>query len=375
MEYECDVAVIGMGIMGVAHAYSAAKAGKKVILVESRKRATGASIRNFGFVTISGQAPGEMWNFSRRTREVWGELASNAGIKIHQNGVDIIAQREESAALLEAFQKSEMGQGCELMAGSEYSTRTAAPFNPKIKAVLHSPFEMRINPGDALDCLHDYLQEKCGVKILRQFLISSVESGLCESVEGKIRASLIYLCTGDSLNPLHATEGKGYDFTRCKLQMLRIASKGLKFSSTIMSDLSLVRYSGFAGLPEAQDLKNKLRQENAAQLAHGIHLILAQDIDGSLIIGDSHEYDDQPSPFQSHKIDTLILEALNELLQIGEVEVLERWIGTYAYHQSRDWFINEVAPAVYHTVITSGAGMSTSFAIAEKNVQQALNLT
>ena len=49
-----DLLVVGAGIVGMAHAYEAKKRGLSVAIVEQNTRCTGASIRNFGFITVSG---------------------------------------------------------------------------------------------------------------------------------------------------------------------------------------------------------------------------------------------------------------------------------------------------------------------------------
>ena len=56
-----DLAVVGAGMVGLAHAYAAARAGKRVVVIERDARANGASIRNFGFITVTGQERGESW--------------------------------------------------------------------------------------------------------------------------------------------------------------------------------------------------------------------------------------------------------------------------------------------------------------------------
>src|ERR1700752_3177912 len=107
-----DLAVVGGGVIGLAHAFLAAKAGKRVAVIERDARANGASIRNFGFITVTGQERGDSWNLARRTRDVWAELAPQAGIPVEHRGLMLMARSMEALAVIESFLKTEMGEGC-----------------------------------------------------------------------------------------------------------------------------------------------------------------------------------------------------------------------------------------------------------------------
>jgi glycine/D-amino acid oxidase-like deaminating enzyme len=45
-----DLAIVGGGILGLAHAYQAARKGLRVAVFEGSQQAQGASTRNFGLI-------------------------------------------------------------------------------------------------------------------------------------------------------------------------------------------------------------------------------------------------------------------------------------------------------------------------------------
>ncbi|MEM8856515.1 MAG: FAD-dependent oxidoreductase, partial [Pseudomonadota bacterium] len=104
-----DLAVVGAGIVGLAHALAAAKRGKRVVVLERDGQANGASIRNFGFVTVTGQEAGDCWDKAVRSREIWAEVAEAAKIPILHHGLLVTARRAEAEAVIEAFLRTPMG--------------------------------------------------------------------------------------------------------------------------------------------------------------------------------------------------------------------------------------------------------------------------
>ena len=66
-----DLAVVGAGICGLAHALAGLRRGLSVVVIDREAEAIGASVRNFGFVTVTGQQDGDCWRRAMRSRDVW----------------------------------------------------------------------------------------------------------------------------------------------------------------------------------------------------------------------------------------------------------------------------------------------------------------
>jgi FAD dependent oxidoreductase TIGR03364 len=187
-----------------------------------------------------------------------------------------------------------------------------------------------------------------------------------ETSRGTVTAETAIVCPGDDLVSLFPERLEPYRLTRCKLHMMRLTAPGLRLDSAVMSDLGLVRYLGYAELPEAAALRSVLLDEQPAHLENGVHLIAVRSADGSLVVGDSHHYAPTPDPFASASVDELILDEFRAVLAAGDIEVTERWTGTYASAPDRLALIDKPANAIRLVLITSGTGASTSFAIAEE---------
>jgi FAD dependent oxidoreductase TIGR03364 len=362
-----DLAIVGAGICGLAHALAAARRGKRVVVIDRDAQANGASIRNFGFITVTGQQRGECWRRALRTRDIWADIAPLAGITVLQHGLAVVARRPEARTVLEAFSATEMGNGCELLGASDARRRFPVLAGASaLEGVLYSPHELRVESREAIPKLAAWLAERYGVEFVRQNAVHAVEPPLIDTSSGDIAAEAAVICPGDDFHSLFADRLERYALTRCKLHMMRLAPlAGTTLDHPAMSDLGLVRYLGYAELPEAAALKRRLEQEQAEHFANGVHLIAVQNADGSVIVGDSHHYGATPDPFAPSAVDDLILDEFRQVT--GQCPpVLERWTGTYASAPDRLALVDCPSDNVRIVLITSGTGASTSFAIAEE---------
>jgi D-hydroxyproline dehydrogenase subunit beta len=363
-----DVVVVGAGIVGLAHAYAAARMGKRVAVVERDARAIGASFRNFGFVTITGQATGETWRRALRSRDVWMAVAQHAGIVAEQRGLLVTLRLPESLAVAESFLATEMGEGCALLSRQELLSRFPGAYGPSVVAALHSPHEMRVESRTAIPLLAKWLALRWRVEFRYETAVTEVDLPHVATSRGALEADAVFVCPGDDFASLFPERIARYGPTKCRLSMLRLGDPGLRLPAALMSDLGLVRYLGYAELPQAKALRERLQTELPEHLAHGVHLIVVQSADGSLVVGDSHHYDPAPEPFAAAETEALILDELGRATGLAHLPVIERWTGTYASAPDRAMFVDAPSPRVRIVVVTSGTGASTAFAIAEEVV-------
>jgi D-hydroxyproline dehydrogenase subunit beta len=363
-----DLAVVGAGIIGLAHALAAAKRGLRVVVIDRDAQPNGASVRNFGLVVVSGQEPGTARTRAGYSRKVWLELAHAAGIAVEQRGMLVAAQRPEAMALAEAFAQSPSGTGCQVLSRAELLARQPELDPDAVIGGIFSPEEIRVESRLALPKIVAWLRGQ-GVTFRFSTTVTAVSPPVVETSAGPVQARKVVVCPGDDLTGLLADRIAARDVTRCKLQMLRLADPGFRLTGALVSDLSLLRYDGYAQLPEAGALRARLIREQPEMLENGVHLIVVQSADGSLVLGDSHHYGPTPDPFGSEHIDALILTEFARLFGKRPVTVAERWTGSYSSSKGAA-FIDRPGPDLALAMVTSGTGASTGFAIGEETVAE-----
>src|ERR1700722_20075888 len=366
-----DVAIVGAGICGLAHALAAARRGKRVVVVDRDAQANGASIRNFGFITVTGQQEGKCWRRAKRSVEVWLEIADAAKIPIVQRGLLTIARRPEARAVIEAFLQTDMGAECRLIESRELTNHGSGLRADEFAGALYSPHEARVESREAIPQLAAWLSERFQVTFLRETVVHAASPPKLETSRGPIEAEAVIVCPGDDFSTLHAERLAQYGLTRCKLHMLRLRPQ--RFDERlppIMSDLGMIRYLGYAELSAAQPLRVRLKAEQREHIDAGVHLIAVRSADGTLVVGDCHHYAATPDPFAPAEVDDLILDEYSHVFTGARPQVVERWTGTYASASDRLMLVDAPCEGLRIVLITSGTGASTSFAIAEEVVAE-----
>src|SRR6516164_6462578 len=111
MSNRADLAIVGAGIMGLAHAYVAAERGLRVVVFERGGRASGASVRNFGQIWPIGQPPGRLHELALRSRARWLRLLDTAALPSSREGSLHVVYRNDEAEVAREFVELSRGLG------------------------------------------------------------------------------------------------------------------------------------------------------------------------------------------------------------------------------------------------------------------------
>jgi D-hydroxyproline dehydrogenase subunit beta len=134
--------------------------------------------------------------------------------------------------------------------------------------------------------------------------------------------------------------------------------------------LTLRHYKNFQDCPTLAAVKARVARENPVFDQYGVHVMASQNGRGEVVIGDSHEYDAAIEPFDKPEVDRMILDYLATFLDVPDLQIAARWHGIYAKHPRDAYFVARPAAGVTAVTGVGGAGMTMSFGLAEKVVQE-----
>jgi D-hydroxyproline dehydrogenase subunit beta len=369
MNRSADVAIIGAGIVGLAWAWAAARRGKSVVVFERGRRAEMASVRNFGMVWPIGQPPGELYHTAMASRRRWLELAA-AGVWVQECGSVHAVYEEDERAVLEEFAAAapELGVGCELLPPNVAVERFPHLNRDRLKAVLFSPSECVVDPRQAVAQLPRFLSERHGVRFHFHTAVTGIDTPTVTTAGGeRWAAETVLVCGGADFETLFPEVFAASGLRRCKLQMLATGPQpnGWRMGPHLAGGLTLAHYRAFERCRTLPAVKKRFADTMPEHVKYGIHVMASQNELGEVVIGDSHEYDADISPFDKPHIDRLILDYLSNMLRLPDPTVARRWHGVYAKHPTVSQFVAEPQPGCHVLSSPGGAGMTLSFGLAD----------
>jgi FAD dependent oxidoreductase TIGR03364 len=366
------VVIVGGGIIGQAHALTALEAGWSVTLLERDGRPLGASVRNFGTLWPLGCAFGPEREQALFGVQRWKEFAVDGSFWLNRNGSLSLAYREEAWAVLQEFKAvGPANEGFELLEPSEVTHRFPAANPHGLRGALYSSAEMVVQPASAIAALSRLVQARGGVVFFGVPVVKVHEDAVEASDGRRFEFDQLVIATGDEMRMFFPEEMAAARLTRCRLQMMRtvVQPVGFDLKATLVSDLTLCHYPAFRVCPSAARLLARLEAELPGHRKWGVHVIAAQHADGSIVLGDSHEYASDFDPETRSDVEALILDALQKFVRVPDLSIAARWQGVYLKSTAGQTQV-VLQPRKGVTMVTAmgGLGMTLSWGLARKTV-------
>jgi D-hydroxyproline dehydrogenase subunit beta len=374
MDHRTEVAVVGAGILGLAHAYEAARRGLRVVIFERNPRASGASVRNFGMIWPIGQPHGRLHQLALSSRARWLEVLEAAGLPYWPDGSLHVVYREDEAAVAREFAEVAPGLGyqCSWLNPEQVLARTSAVQPDGLMGALWSTTELTVDPRLTLAALPRFLEEKYGVEIRLGCCVHGIEPPIIRAGSECWKADHVIVCSGEDFESLYPEVYARSGLTRVKLQMLRTEPQPGKWrlGPSLAAGLTLRFYPAFNICGTLPALKQRIAEETPEYERWGIHGLVSQTAAGELTLGDSHEYNLCVDIFNKEEIDELILGYISGFLRAPSMKIAQRWHGVYAKHPEHAYLSLEAAPGVRIVTSPGGAGMTLSFGVAGRTMEE-----
>jgi FAD dependent oxidoreductase TIGR03364 len=365
-----SVVVVGGGVLGLMHAVEACQRGHHVVHLEREPGPRGASVRNFGLIWISGRAGGTELALARRARARWAEIASDVpGIGFRPHGSLTLATGDAELRLLkEAANRPDAGlRGYQLL--DPAAARAANPaLRGEFAGALLGGKDAIVEPRRVPAALRGYLQASAGGRYSWQPGREAVQVGphaVRDHTGAWHRADLVVLCTGAAHTGVAGPHLAAFDrppVRRVRLQMMQTAPLDARLT-TSLADGDSLRYYPAYDLPG----RSQLAPQATTAARVSAQLLLVQRLDGSLTIGDTHEYA-EPFAFDVEEApyDYLLARA-GQFLGTALPPVQRRWAGVYSQVTGEDLYHrSEVVPGVVLVTGPGCRGMTCAPAIAEE---------
>ena len=384
MENKYDLIVVGGGVLGTFHAYHAVNKGLKVALLEKDAKPQGATVRNFGQVVPSGMD--SKWQlYGRESLNIYKHIQSKFDISVRQEGSIYIASNEEETQLLLELNAINLANSytSKLLTKEECLEMYPGLRADYVKMGLFFPEEVMVEPRLMIGKLQAYLEE-VGVDVFMNKTVVECNA-LTNWVQvhttdnSSLSAAKVIICNGSDFKTLYPSLFAESDLIVSKLQMMQTKHQpNYKLPSSILTGLSIRRYEAFSECPSYASIKAKENSE-AFEKKWGVHILFKQATDGSVIIGDSHEY--APAARMDHlgmdlnmDIDNFILKEAKKIFDLPTYQIQNRWYGLYSQCKEEDIYQHTLDRNIHIVTGIGGKGMTGSAGFAKENINSIFNL-
>ena len=384
MKTKYDLLIIGGGVLGTFHAYHALGKGLKVAILEKDNRPQGATTRNFGQVVPSGM--NTKWqHYGRESLRVYKEIQKTFDISMRQNGSVYLASNEEEVQLLEelAAINKQNAYPSSLLTKAECLSKYPGLRADYVKTGLFFPEEVTVEPRTMIHRLLKYLIDYKKLDFYPNTQAISLEQNTEEvhinTATGSIfKAAKVLICNGSDFKTLYPKIFAESDLQLSKLQMLQTKPQpGYKLPGSILTGLSIRRYEAFAECPSFAAIKAK-ENPDTPEKKWGVHILFKQATDGSIILGDSHEYADAGRAEDlgyrlNMDIDNFMIAEAQKIFDLPTYAIQDRWYGIYSQCKTRDIYLENIGERIHIATGIGGKGMTGSAGFSKEHINTLFN--
>ncbi|WP_158963240.1 TIGR03364 family FAD-dependent oxidoreductase [Myroides fluvii] len=380
MNSKYDLIVVGGGVLGTFHAYHAAQKGLRVLVIEKDKQPMSATVRNFGQVVPSGM--NTKWqNYGRESLQLYKELQGQFDLSVRNNGSVYLASNEEELTLLEELHAINKANDYEstLLTKQACLQRYEGVKASYVKGGLFFPQEVTVEPRTMIHRLHGYMQERLSVAFAYQMQVIHCEEQpdqvTITTAKGQVlQATKVIICCGSEFKTLFPSVFEQSDMEVTKLQMMQTVAQpnNYQLKGSILTGLSIRRYEAFYECPSFEAIKAR-EPKDSLEKKWGVHILFKQATDGSIIIGDSHEYADAAHMDElgfdiKQEINDFMQEEAKKIFDLPRYEIRDTWFGVYAQCKNADIFNQTIGQNIHLVTGIGGKGMTGSAGYAKENI-------
>jgi len=383
MHKNYDLLVVGGGILGTFHAYAALRKGLKVALCERHTAPQSATVRNFGQVVPSGM--NVKWqSIGRKSLAIYKEIQGYTDISLRSEGSIYIAHDEIEEQILGELAAINRANGYRslLLTQAQCLERYPGLQSTYCRVGLFFPDEISLDPRVAVHKVRNHLIQQHGLVYFPLTTIREIESdgSTCVTVDhlGKKRtASQVVVCAGNEFEALFPEIYHNAGLEISQLQMMTtVPQPRLRIPGNVLTGRTIRRYEAFK---ECETYKVAVSEGDSQEFGnkYGIHILLKQADDGSVILGDSHVYADTTCqlPFDRREdIDVFMLEEAKKIYDLPNYQINRRWLGRYAQCKRGDIFTKTIDDRIHLVAGIGGKGMTAGPGFAQQHIQRIFDM-
>jgi FAD dependent oxidoreductase TIGR03364 len=363
------VVVVGGGVFGTMHALLALARGASVVHLERDLVPSGATVRNFGLIWVSGRAVGRELTLALRARSLWEDVARDVpSIGFRANGSITLINNDQELRVAElAMNRTDAeARQFELLSPEEVVRRNPA-LQGEFMSGLYCGRDAAVESRVALGALRTYMESSGRYEYLPgRELVGVVDHAAIDHRGVHYGGDHVILCLGATLSGFAAELFDNDPLRKVRLYMAETEPFDRTLSTSVANGDSFRYYPGFADFA-----RDTLYDQPSPAADFAIQLLCQQRLHGGLTIGDTHE-PEVPGLFETLDRPMDVIEAAARLV-IGPAmpRIERRWSGVY--HQLVDpkpdevYFRKQVARGVCAVTGAGGRGMTLAPAIAEES--------